>query len=404
MGFLNNMSEGRSMMQYGLTASESADSNPTGTPGSSDFLAMTSVAGHLMLNRVGRRSDLTLQVTGGGIIYDTNSSLDAGVAGLTIADQIQFRRWSLSFSDQLYYLPETPFGFSGGLLNGLGAGSFGGITSPNPFQFPTNTVLSLQNQQITESAAVEANITLSARSSWTVSANYGLTDYTRGGYLTSGGFSAGTGYNRQLSSRDTIGLSFTAAISNFGQGVTSLESYYATLNYGHRFSNHLAVQISGGGDDYGYLSPTGTGRSSSLTYTANGALSYLLGKTSLQIAATHQTSNGGGYLYGAIEDYASLSGSRQITRFWQLSGGGGWGKTSGLVNTPTGALSYQSEYGSASLARQVNPNVNFYFQIVVSHQSVGGSGCAPGIPCGNPFTQYLGSVGINWNFRARPLD
>lgn len=405
-GFLNNLEEGRSMLQYGFSASESAIADPTGIPGSTSVSALTSVSGNLSLNRVGRRSDLVLQVQGGGLVYDTMTSLTSGMGNLSIGDSIQFRRWSLNLSDQLYYLPQTPFGFSGGLLNGTGLGSFGGITSLNPFETPQNTIVSAQNPEITESAGAQANITASARTTWTLNAGWGITDYTHGGFLPSSSYTFGVGYNYRLSSRDTFGAGATAAISDYGVTTNSLDSVSATLTYGHRFSDRLAVQLSGGGVYYGYLSPSGSGRTADVSYTASGGLNYLLGRNSLQVSAIHQVYNGGGFLYGAIQTFVQGSVSRQISRFWQISGGVGFGKASGLASTPTAGISYQTLSGNAALSRQLNPNASIFFQAFVLHQSLSGSACvpAPGVPCASPFTQYVGSAGISWKFRPRPLD
>jgi outer membrane protein W len=404
MGFLNTFEEGRSMLQFGFNASESADSNPTGVTSGYSTLAMTSVSGDVTLQKVGRRSDLTLGVTAGGIIYDTNSSYDAAMAGLNFGDSIQFRRWTLVLGDQLYFLPETPFGFYGGLLGGLGFGSLGGLATPTPLEGPTSSILSLQNQQLNESAQVQANYSLSARSTWTVNAGYNIVDYTHGGFLPASSYSVGTGYNYQLGQRDTIGVGFTYTVFDYGVGTNSMDSYAETLSYGHRFTDRLAVELSGGGDEYEYASPTQSSRLSQLTYVASGALSYQWHQTHLQLSGSRNSFGGAGYLYGGILDVAQASAARPITRFWVLSGAVGYSLASGLNQTPTAGGSYQSLYGVVSASRKFSPNVSLFFQGFVAHQAVSGSLCVTGINCAAPFNQYMASVGVQWNFRPIPLD
>jgi hypothetical protein len=402
-GFLNNVEEGRSMLQYGISASESADSNPTGVPNSSSVLAMTSISGHVSIDRVGPRSDLTLQVSGGGLLYDTMSRDDAGMAGLSIGDSIQFRRWTLLLSDQFYYLPQTPFGFTGGLLGGLGFGSLG-VTSPTPLESPNNPIFSLQTQQLSNTALAQANITTSARTTWTASVAYNITDYTGTGFLPAASYTAGAGYNYQLTSRDTIGASFTASIYSYGLGTNSLDDYVALFTYGHRFSDRLAIQLSGGPNDYDYAVPGQSSRTSQLTYAVNGGVSYLLGKSSLQLSASRGTFGGAGFLYGGTLTTVQGSASREITRFWQILGAVGYADSVGLAGTPTAGGTYRSLFATASASRAINPNVSVFLQAVFSHQEVSGPTCVSGIPCASPFNQYLASAGINWNFRARPLD
>jgi hypothetical protein len=404
MGFLSNVEEGRSVLQYGFTASESADSNPFGVPGSSSVLGMTSVSGHLSIDKIGARSEFTAQVTGGALLYDTMSSDDAGLAGVSLGESLQFRHWTLLLSDQFFYLPQTPFGFSGGLFGGLGIGGLGGLTTPNPFNTETNSILSLNNQEIANTAMAQANFTTSARTTWTLSGGYTLTQYVHSGELPASGFMAGAGYSYELSQRDSIGINFSAALSDYGFSTNSLSSYTETLNYGHRFSSRLAIQLAGGGNEYNYATSSTGNRSFVTTYTASGAVNYLLGKSSLQLSAVHETFGGGGFLYGGVETFVQGSASRQITRFWQLNGGVGYGETTGLAGTLTAGAKYQSAFATVNLARQFSPNVSLYFQGEASHQTVSGLTCAPSIPCATPFTSYLASVGVNWNFRQIPLQ
>ena len=403
-GFLNNLEEGRSMVQFGLSGSESAIWNPTGASGSNSVFALTSVSGNVELSKIQQRSVFTLGATAGGLLYDTDSSLDSGMGSLNVGESVQFRRWSLNFGDQFYYLPQTPFGFTGGLLNGFGAGGFGGVSTPSPFGGFENSIVTTNNSQITDTAAAQANFLASARTTWTLSAGYSITDYIHGGTLASSGYNVGVGYNYQVSARDTIGAQFTAAFSDYGVTTNAIDSYSGTINYGHRFTSRFAAQVAAGALDYNYLPPTGGGRISNLTYTASGGLNYLLGRNSLQLAVVHQVYNGSGFLYGGIQTFAQASVSRQVSRFWQVSGGVGFGKATGLGSTPTAGTSYQTESGNVALSRQLNPQATIFVQGVVLHQNLGGTGCAAGVPCAPKFTQYVASVGLSWNFRPRPLD
>lgn len=401
---MNSFEAGRSTVQFGLSGSESAIWNPSGTSGSGSALALTSLSGNAALSKVQQRSVFTFGATAGGLLYDTNSSLDSGMGSLNIGESIQFRRWTLNFGDQFYYLPQTPFGFTGGLLNGIGAGGFGGISTPSPFGGFENTIVTAQNPQITDTAGAQANFLASARTTWTFSAGYGITDYIHGGTLPSSSYNFALGYNYQATARDTIGAQFTAAFSDYGVTTNSLGTYGATIDYGHRFTSRLAAQVAVGGVDYGYLSPAGGGRISNFTYTASGGLNYLLGRNSLQLTVVHSVYGGGGFLYGGIQTFVQASVARQISRFWQISGGAGFGKATGLGSTPTAGTSYQTESGNLALSRQLNPKATIFFQGVILHQSLGATGCVVGVPCAPVFTQYVASAGLSWNFRPIPLD
>src|SRR5260370_9846341 len=88
------------------------DTNPLATSRTSGLTPWTSFYGGLDLHRVSRRSELTLNYLGGGLISSNGSANNSLIQQLELGEKLSWRRSTISFFDLLGYLPETSFGFS----------------------------------------------------------------------------------------------------------------------------------------------------------------------------------------------------------------------------------------------------------------------------------------------------
>ncbi len=87
------------------------DTNPLATNRTRGLTAWTSFYGGLDLRRVSRRSELTLNYLGGGLISSNGSANNSLIQQLELGEKLSWRRSAISFFDLLSYLPETSFGF-----------------------------------------------------------------------------------------------------------------------------------------------------------------------------------------------------------------------------------------------------------------------------------------------------
>jgi hypothetical protein len=399
--------ETRSMFQFGLHASATADSDALGLSNGAGWDYITDFGGHLDLQRIRKTSELTLSYIGGGIVYDKQSEYDGFYQGLTVSDQIEFRNWTLHLTDQFSYLPESAFGFDTGGLAGVG-GALGGFNLLNPNVAPDQSILSLQSQRISNSAVAQASINTSARSVWTLNGDYGILHYMQAGYLQPSNYNAGVGYNYTLSRRSTIGVSYQLTLYRFNPSISSINDHVVLLTYGRSITGRLAFH-AGAGPEFDTFSSPGGPQPSRLQWSANVGLTYQYNQTAFQASGYRGTSGGAGVFVGAETSGAQIGASRPAGRRWSLAGSVGYSisqtlsQTSDLVGLTGSGGSYQAWYVSASAARNIGRTNQVFVRYNLQRQTTGGTVCGTGI-CLEPFYRHQVSVGINWDMRPKAID
>lgn len=90
------------------------DSNQVSAAGGTRGVELTgSVTGRLALQHVTRKSQLTMDYMGGGLLYSRNSGFNSMIHELGFTESVKGRRWGLMLADRASFLPESPFGFYG---------------------------------------------------------------------------------------------------------------------------------------------------------------------------------------------------------------------------------------------------------------------------------------------------
>src|SRR5580700_11375082 len=102
-----------SYWQPHLDVSSTVDSNPLTAQGQSGWTTFTSVFGGADLNRNSGNSRLSLSYVGGGSFSNDGSVSNGIIQGLNFSERLSYRRYVLSFFDQLLYAPQTAFGAAG---------------------------------------------------------------------------------------------------------------------------------------------------------------------------------------------------------------------------------------------------------------------------------------------------
>src|SRR5271166_1246141 len=114
-----------SYIQPGATFSDSADSNPTSTPGGSSFISITRALGSVALRRLWSNYDLAMDYAGGAAYYNLKGQGWKALQQMDLDQKISWKRGSLSIRDSFSYLPEGNFGESYGALGSAGVGGLG---------------------------------------------------------------------------------------------------------------------------------------------------------------------------------------------------------------------------------------------------------------------------------------
>src|SRR5579863_384382 len=284
------------------------DSNPDYSTGSGDWSTWTTLTAGVDIHRVSGLSDLMLSYTGGGMFSNGGDVENGVIQQLGLKEKLSFRRSTFSVFEQLSYLPESSFGFSG--TAGATLPGSGGISLGAGFT-PGQSLLTPRGQNLSSSTAVEYDYRLTARTSLTVLGSYALLHYDEDGLADYGDASFQAGYNYQLTRKDTIAVSYLYNAIRYSNENQSINANTVQGVYGRRVTGHLAFQIAIGPQFVSSTSPiTGstptssptTASTSSLYWALNSSLTYQLRRASITASYNHGVTGGSGLLAGAETD------------------------------------------------------------------------------------------------------
>src|ERR1700746_334672 len=209
-----------SYWQPHLDFSSTVDSNPLVGQGQAGWTTFTSVFGGADLHRNSGNSFLSLSYVGGGSFSSDGSVSNGVIQGLNFSERLSYRRYVLSFFDQLQYAPQTAFG-AVGIPNGPTFPGGGTLGFGNGYT-PGQSILTARGQRLTNFSAGEVDVLLTPRSSLTFVGGYSLLDSLDDPQLNYGNVIFTAGYNYQISRQNTIGLSYQFSsfnYSNFDQSI-----------------------------------------------------------------------------------------------------------------------------------------------------------------------------------------
>jgi hypothetical protein len=396
--------------------SSSIDSNPVEGPGQTSWSNWTSFSGGIDVHRPSGNSNMTLSYIGGGMISNDSGASNGVVQDLNFSERFLFRRWAISFFDQLNYLPESSFGF-----NGLGAGSLPGTGGPGlgPVFEPGQSLLTGRGQNLENSSDGEVDTFLTARSSLTFAGGYTLAHYFDSDLLNSGGVSVRAGYNYQMDRKDTIAVSYTFGefiYSNFNQ---SIVDHTVQLSYGRRVTGRLAFQVgagpqvaffhasitpglgSGGGE--GGTGTSTPGSTTELYWSLSTSLQYQMERANLGLTYSHGVSGGSGVLAGSVADIVNGSVTRRVSRTFSSGITGGYSRNKGLaIGTVTpSSQTFDYWFVGANLSHPIGRSLGLSLSYQLQYQNSNASFCL-GPTCGTSVIRHLISFGVGWH--ERPIS
>ena len=380
-----------------LSFSEQVDTNPAyvGTP-VNGYEYTSNVAGTVTFERRRRYADFMLNYSGGGLIHKQNSDLDSSYHSLVTDLSWVKQRWHFVVRNETSYTPESPFGFSG-----FAGGTAAGLASS---LLPSQSILSVSNRQVSSTAAGQIEYSASPHTSFTFMGNYGVLRFLDLGLVDSDQYSAGMGFNKELSRRDTIALQYNYSNFKFLEQLTTVDTHSWTLMYRHRLGERLSFELDAGPQitELGGLAALGP-LSSQLDsrlfrYTAGGSLAYHRNSTTISLSALHGTTGGSGVFQGADTTTTGVSLRRTFRRGWTIETGGGYARNQLLITPPgTPLTTYNTEYGKASVSRAIGRHVNAFVSYNVQNQDLPVAGCV-GLACNNGL-RHVFTAGFDWHYR-----
>ena len=386
-----------------LHFAQTVDTNPGLNSPDSDVSALSSITGELELQRVSRDREFTMRYQGGGMFYDNGSvatlnQRNSTFQRLGLTQKLNFGRWSLFFSDEVGYTSSSTFG--GGPNSGaafLGPASLAGgssLAGLNSTLLPSQNLLTQVGSQVSNSAVVETDYHLDRRSTVTVTGNYSILRSPDGNLIGSNQEGFSVGYNRNLTARDTVGITYGFMQFGYEDLDIRLRNHSAQLLYGRRVTGRLSLQVGAGG---GITQVHSAVQSQDLTFwNAQAMLHYLVHRTDFTASYARSVNSGSGVQLGANSDVVSGGFSRPFLRHWLTSTTVGYSRNSALITADT----YSTFFANTGVQRRLG----LYSGVFASYsfQRQAGLFLCPG--CGDQSLRHIITVGFDWGFRPIRME
>jgi hypothetical protein len=446
-----------SFLLPGLHFSESVDSNVGNTLGGSSTSSVTRALGSLTLQKLWKNYDVAVDYIGGAVYYARKGVGLEQLQQLDVDNRINWKRGQLAIRDSFSYLPEGTFGFGayggGGAYNSglgslgagmLGAGAFGGQN--NAFNGGSGISVG-QVPRLTNLGLADIVENLTPKSAVTVAAGYGLVHFfgdinsatLTGGttqvnisFIGSREYTAQIGYDRVLTPKDQIALSYGYQGFDFSTAGTAFHSHVIQAMYGHRVSGRMDFTI-GAGPQFTHIESNGVvcslpgvpmelcaifgGTPIPVTQGANhigvagrASLRYKFPKTSLTLSYQRYNTNGNGVFAGSESDILHLDARRPLSRVWEIFADLGYAKNKRLQlnGSAVNANIFTYGYGGVGLHRQFGRNLRGFVSYQFNDSAFDTSCPVPNslntAPCSNRSQRHVGSIGLDWTPRPIRLD
>jgi hypothetical protein len=405
---------GHSFVVPRLSLQEVYDSNSgyASSTGAAQQDAITSLTGGVNLQLQKRNSSLALDYAAIGLIYDLGTQSNSVAQQFGLTGKYTVRRWNFVFSENLSYLPNTQFG-----LGGLGYITSGGATALNPAYQSTGTIGTQNVYQLQSSTAVQATYAISARSSLSMSGSAGFLHYFGDDLLLdTRTVTAHVGFDRTVTARDTLNLSYTASIQTYPSDIQGFYSQYIQAGYRRLVTGRLYLSVSGG-PVITHFDPqngqtTVQGSQNTVDMSAAGTLTYLLRRGSINVQYTRQVTGGSGVLVGATSDQVTGNYLQQFGRAWTASFFGSFARNAsfqqtaqaGMMPLPATNATFNYWSAGASVSRPIGRYSTIRFSYNAQEQTANTTMCVNGVQCGAISLIQVIGVSFNWTTRPYKLD
>jgi len=391
------------------------DSNALVSSTNTGWITWESLAGGVDVNHVSGNSDLKLSYQGAASFSNDANVGNAYSQQLAVAERLTLRRYTVTFLDEVGYLPASAFGY-GGFGTVL---STGGLPALQGTFTPDQSILTARGQRISNSFVTQVDASLTPRSTVTFLGSYGLLHYLDQNLIDSHDVIFQTGYNYLLSRKDTIAVLYRFDGFRYTSGVSqSIDSHSVQLSYARRVTGRLVFQVAAGpaitfsrlpiSGSQGVSTGTAqTGATASKTRDifgdVNVSATYQLRRAVLGLYYDHGVSGGSGVLAGAVTDNLSVNGTRQISRATTGTLTGGYSRNKGpaLATTFTSLTNqtYNYWFAGANLSRSWGRSMNVSMIYQLQYQDSNSQFCIT-LPCGTSFVHHVISFELGWHPRS----
>ncbi len=400
---LSRMGVGRTYLIPSFQFAQSVSTAGTGPFGTASVDSVSTLSGSFDLNYLWSKYAFSARYDGTGFLYNQQSEYNNSAHLFTFSQRVMGRRSSFLLSDAVSYLPEASFGYS--RFNGIGSGlyDYGGlfganVSNLNTTFLPNQSILTGASSRVSNTVVGEYDYALSPLSSFTLTGSYALLRFPSSDFINSDDAIAQVGYNRMLSPRNTLAVSYQAEIFQYNQSQGNFTNHVLQLVFGRTLTDRLHFQV-GAGPQINVFNSTGqNGKDWRTSWQLSSLLSYQLRRFTLGFNYQHYTSGGSGVYQGAQTDYAEVFMSTPLSPRTTMSWNFGYARNSNLQEQLTGVSSnaYNSWYGTINVQRLLNRYMTLFVGYNLQQQIAPAPTCI-GTTCGTFYTQQYFSFGLSWH-------
>jgi hypothetical protein len=416
---LEMRSGSRSFVSYGLSVSETADTNAGNQPDRQGFSSVTHLLGALDFQRFYAKTDLIGEYVGGGAFYsnavrDVSSLQALGVLGVT-----RWRTGRLTLRDSFSYLPEGSFSigsFGGapglGIATGSGGSGLAGGGLPGSHFFGNGEFGSVGlTPRISNSAFADVVQSLSPRSAFTIATGFSNAHFfdNTNALINSDKVMVQAGYSYMVGRRDQIGAIYGFQQFRFPQDVGGqIDAQVANVRWSHTISGRMSLIASLGPQRLVVEDPF---LGSVTHWSANGRAVVRYRFTRTSIAATYEkfTSAGSGFFAGADTQSARLSVTRPLARTLEVYLDFGYAHNKRLQSS-TGDAGVPGNTFNHAFARVLfRKHLGREFSSFAAYRFNDTSFSSPTCDletgdCGRSTARHMATIGLEWHPRPSRID
>ncbi|HEY1400119.1 MAG TPA: hypothetical protein VF953_00935 [Terriglobales bacterium] len=411
---LEMRSASRSFVSYGLSLSETADTNASNELDRQGISSVTHLLGALDLQRFYAKTDLFAEYVGGGAFY-SNATRDVsqlhalGVMGVT-----RWRTGRLTLRDSFSYLPEGSFSvgaFGGnpglGIATGGGASGLAGGGLPGSHFFGNGEFGSVGlTPRLSNSAFADVVQSLTPRSAITLATGFSNAHFfdNKDLLINSDKLMVEAGYSYMLGRRDQVAAVYGFQQFRFPQDVGGqLDAQIANFRWSHTISGRMSL-IGGIGPQHLLIEIPFQPDISRWTVNGRAVLRYRFTRTS--IAATYEkfTTAGSGFFAGADTQAARLGVTRPLARTWEVYLDFGYSHNTRLQPQGVGGEggnTFNHGFARVLLRKHLGREYSAFAAYRFNDLSFDSSGCDV---CGRSSERHMATIGVEWHPRPSRLD
>src|SRR5436853_1002941 len=399
----------RSYWQPFFNLTSTLDTNPRGAGNTVSLVPWGSFYGGVDLLLSSRRSDLTLDYLGGGVVSQHKNE-DQPIQQLALGEKLSWRHATISLFDQVAYFPKAVSGFY--LPTGTSLTSNRELAL-QPVFVPNQSIVTTVGQELTNAFIGELDLSPTPRSSLTFLESYSVVRFFNSGVLDLNDTILQGGFNHQITRNNTIALLYRYAGFRFDNLYQPMDGHVVQFAFGRRVTGRLAFQLSAGPELSLFRTAAGQQSLGStlptilvfkrLSWSLDSSITYEIRRTVLKLGYDHGVTDGGGFLAGATTDQGSLSIDSQLSRTLAGQLIGGYASNRGAIATaqqPVDEL-YRDWFAGVTISHTWGRRASVFLSYQVQRQA-SNFACA-GVGCGNGFTRQFISLGLTGRAQPRPI-